>query len=145
MWKKLIKRGEKVGLELTRAERKSLLTGPRPPPQGGRRGDPIHAARRASHDHPRRSGRHGGSRRRGSEPRQDRGPRKSGPIYGKIEELLGRTPKNRVRRKEAPDTIIGTLIDIIGGEKPTILPMPSKPGTGGEQYPVKLTGSSGRP
>ena len=27
MWKKLIKRGEKVGLELTRAERKMLLTG----------------------------------------------------------------------------------------------------------------------
>ena len=27
MWKKLIKRGEKVGLELTKAERKLLLTG----------------------------------------------------------------------------------------------------------------------
>jgi hypothetical protein len=26
-WKKLIKRGEKVGLELTQAERKLLLTG----------------------------------------------------------------------------------------------------------------------
>jgi hypothetical protein len=140
MWKKLIKRGDRVGLELTKSERKLLLTGlvflhegveealrSTPP------GKPLmitlgdledmagHVAGEANH-----------AKSKQVEATLD-------GIYEKVEELLDRYteesgPQNGGSTNPA-ESFTGRLVDV----NPTIFPIPPKPKRDGTQYPVKLT------
>ncbi len=140
MWKKQIKRGEKVELELTRAERKLLLTGlvflhrgveeavrSTPP------GEPVmitlgdledmagHVAGEANH------------------AKTERTEELLSDIYEKIEELLDTYAEESGPAKGGSATTAESSADHRMDEKPTILPIPFRPKSGGEQYPVKLT------
>lgn len=140
MWKKLIKRGEKVGLELTRAERKLLLTGlvflhegieeaVRSTPTG----EPVlialgdlkdmagHVAGEANH------------------AKSERAEGILGDIYEKIEELLDLYAEESGPAKGGSVTPATPFAAHLVDEKPTILPLPSEAKEGGGSYPVKLT------
>jgi hypothetical protein len=139
-WKKLIKRGERVGLELTRAERKLLLTGLvfihrhveeaiRSTPLG----EPVmitlgdledmagHVAGEANH------------------AKTERIEEVLSDVYEKIEELLDLYAEESVPTKGGSSTSAESFTVHLIDEKATILSLPSRTKKGGEQYPVKLT------
>lgn len=140
MWKKLIKGGEKVELELTKAERKLLLTGlvflherveeairSTPP------GDPVmltlgdledmagHVAGEANH------------------ARSERTEEVLSDIFEKIEELLDLYAEESGPVTKGSSPPARSITDQVVDETLTILPLPSKAETVGESFPVKLT------
>ena len=140
--KKPIQPGEKVGLRLTQAQRSLLLEALLLMPKGVERAirstpvdDPlmltlddlddlaVHVAATANHADERAIG-----------GKLDR-------IYRKIEKLLKSytDQPEPTEVEEAPSTLIETLIDMIAGAGPTILPLPSRSKKVEELYPVPLT------
>lgn len=141
MWKKLIKRGEKLGIELTKAERKLLLTGlvflHRPVEEAVRStqpGEPVmltlgelddlagHVAGEANH------------------AKTEKIEEVLGDIYDKIEELLDlysedEQPAGRTTPKTAPNDLLGLLAN----REPIVFPTPKRPGKRGRKYPIKMT------
>ncbi len=141
-WKKRIKRGEKVGLELTQAERKLLLTGLvflhehveaaiRSTPPGGEvmltlsdLEDLVgHVAGEANH------------------ARSERIEDVLSGIFEKIEELLDLYAEDdRPTRATKPlDTVPDTLGELPASPESVIIPMPKRPDEKHRKYPIKMT------
>jgi hypothetical protein len=136
--KRCIRPGEKVGLKLTQAQRDLLLVSlvliPREVEEAIRStpsGEPLmftldelddlagHVAAAANH----------------AEDQKLRG--KLDRLYEKIDGLLD-------RHREPPErggtgSVVETILDLLAGEPPLILPMPSRSKKGEDQYPLKLT------
>jgi hypothetical protein len=141
-WKKRIKRGEKVGLELCRAERKLLLTGLvflhehveaaiRSTPPGGEvmltlsdLEDLVgHVAGEANH------------------AKSERTEDILSDIFEKIEELLDLyVEDDRPAPATKPsDTVSGTPGERLSRPEPIVVPMPKRPGDEHRKYPIKMT------
>ena len=137
-WKRRIRPGEKVGLKLTQAQRDLLLVSlvliPREVEEAIRStpsGEPLmftldelddlagHVAAAANH----------------AEDQKLRG--KLDRLYEKIDGLLDRHREP----SEGGETgsVVETILDLLAGEPPLILPMPSRSKKGEDQYPLKLT------
>jgi hypothetical protein len=141
MWKRLIKRGEKVALELTRAERRLLLTGlvflhrgveeairSTPP------GDPVmltlsdledmagHVAGEANH------------------AKSERTEAILSDIFEQIEGLLDLHAEEPIPAKGRSSPPSKSSVDRLKNEEPRTLPQPARPKPVAETYPVKLTG-----
>jgi hypothetical protein len=141
MWKKLIKRGEKVGLELSPAERRLLLTGlvflherVEEAIRSTPRGEPVmltlgdledmagHVAGEANH------------------ARDERTEDVLSGIFEKIEELLDLyaeddRPAGATALEPAPDDLLG----LVANREPIVFPMPKRPGKKGQKHPIRMT------
>jgi hypothetical protein len=138
--KKLIKPGEKLGLKLTQAEHKLLLDAlllvPREV-ERAIRSTPVQEPLMLTLDdlddlagHVAASANHAGDK--ALRDKLDR-------ISRKIEKLLGSFTDETPTVEEGPSSIIETLLDMLAGAGPAILPIPSRSEKGEELYPVKLT------
>src|SRR4051794_37384960 len=140
--KKIIKRGEKVGLRLTQAERKLLLDALLLIPkevERAIRSTPVHEPLMFTLDDLEDLAGHVAA---GANHAEDKSLRdKLDRISRKIEKLLGSytDQPEPTADEEASSSIIETLIDMIAGAGPTILPMPSRSKKGEELYPIRLT------
>ena len=138
-WKRRIRPGEKVGLKLTQAQRdlllESLVLIPREVEEAIRStpsGEPLmftldelddlagHVAAAANH----------------AEDQTLRG--KLDRIYKKIDRAP-RTGTDEPSEGGETGSVVETILDLLAGEPPLILPMPSRSKKGEDQYPVKLT------
>src|SRR4051794_4780460 len=142
MGKKRIQPGERVGLKLTQAQRSLLLEAlPLIPKEVERaiRSTPAHEPLMLTLDD---LGDLAGHVAAGAKHAQDKAGRgKLDRISRKIGMLLWSVtdqPKPKAVEEE-PSRLIETLIDMIVGEGPTILPLPSRSRKGEELYPLKLT------
>lgn len=139
---KIIQPGEKVGLKLTQAQRSLLLEALLLIPKGVERAirsTPAHEPLMfALHDLEDLAGHVAAS----ANHAEDGALRdKLDRISRKIEKLLGSFTDRPepTAAEEAPSSLIETLIDMIAGVGPTILPMPARSRKGEELYPVSLT------
>ena len=142
MGKKIIQPGEKVGLKLTQAQRSLLLEALLLIPkevERAIRSTPVHEPLMFTLDDLEDLAGHVAA---GANHAEDKALRdKLDRIYRKIEKLLGSytDQPEPTADEEAPSSLIETLIDMIAGAGPTILPMPSRSKKGEELYPVSLT------
>jgi hypothetical protein len=140
-WKRLIKRGEKVGLELTPAEPRLLLTGlvflhghveeavrSTPP------GEPVmltlgdlddlagHVAGEANH------------------AEDERTEDVLSHIDEKIEGLLDLYAEDdRPTGAAKPEIAPNDLLGLLANREPIVFPMPKRPGRKGQKYPIRMT------
>jgi Plasmid pRiA4b ORF-3-like protein len=138
--KKNIQPGEKVGLRLTQAQRSLLLDALLLIPKE------VERAIRSTPDHEplmltlNELDDLAGHVAASSNHAEDRVLRdKLDRISRKIEKLLGSFTDAEPEIDQAPRSIIETLIDMIAGAGPTILPMTARSKKGEDLYPVQLT------
>jgi hypothetical protein len=141
MWKKLIKRGEKVGLELTPAERRLLLTGlvflHRHVEEAVRSTPPGEPVMLALGDLDDLAGHVAGEANHAKDGRTE--DVLSG-IFEKIEELLDLYAEDgRPTGAAKPEVPPNDLLGLLANREPIVLPMPKRPGKKGQKYPIRMT------